>query len=191
MALPTNESISVNMILDEMSRSAGTNSSLASLAAEWKARTGDSRFDPPHKMSDWRGQTWQVIHSLSISPDSISVPREGQTFTIQVTSNVSWSVSQTSGTLGITSMVPSGGIGNDVITVTVSQNDGQDSRGGTIIVTTGQISRTFTWTQSGGAVISPPDGGGIGSGGGSGGGDGGSDPGDTGGGTGSEDPGFG
>lgn len=190
MALSGNGKISVSDIQREMDATEGNAVSLSTLANQWKAQTGDSRFNPPHKMSDWRGQTWVAAHSLSISPGSVNLIRDGGTFTINVTSNVRWTASQTDGTGGITSLSPTTLPGNGTITVTVNRNDGQDSRGGTITITTGQVSRTFTWAQEGGSVIGPPDGGG-GSGpgrGGSGGGNGGDDG--SGGGGGDENPGL-
>ena len=170
MALPSSGPISVSDIQREMDATEGASVSLSSLAAQWKSQTGESRSDAPHKMSDWRGRQWAF---LSITPSFVTVVTEGDTFTIQVTTNVSCNVTTTGDP--VASLSPANFTGNRTITVTIANNGTQNSKGGTITIASGSLSETVTWTQAGGAVIAPPDD----SGGGPGGGDpGGGAPGD-------------
>lgn len=196
MGLSTSGKISVNDILGEMGRplnSAGSN--LQELAARWKENTGKSKFDPPHRMSDWRGESWIVDHDLSITPVNMGIPNEGMTFSvgINVQANAAWAVTIETGT-GVTSIGPTLGRGHSTFQVTIAENTEGNSRQGTISVATSQEAVTLIWVQEAGDIISPigggGPGGGLGGGGGSGGG--GTGGGDTGGGgSGDDSPGFG
>ncbi|MEL6537219.1 MAG: BACON domain-containing protein [Bacteroidota bacterium] len=164
-------------IQKEMKTTEGAKVSFSSLASQWKVKTGNSVFNAPHKMSEWRGNTWEVEHELLIDPSNISIQQIGGTFNIDITSNVPWWIGFRDGTP--TTISPTSGPGNRTIQVTVSRNDSQNSKLGRIEITTGQRSEICTWTQPGGPVIAGdgsglgsnegPGGGGNGSGGGLGG----------------------
>ena len=86
---------------------------------------------------------------LSLSPESrqhSAVPATGETFSVE--SNVNWTASVTSGSEWLTLTSGSSGNGAGQVSYSLLPNGGSESRQGTILVTTGDLQRTFTVTQS-------------------------------------------
>ncbi len=89
-----------------------------------------------------------VAPYLTISPTTHSSPFGGDTFTISITSNVSWTVTDNQTWI---SCNPTTGSNNGSTTVTVSANTGA-ARSGTVTVTGGGITQTCIITQ----LVVPP-----------------------------------
>ena len=90
-----------------------------------------------------------VVPSLVISPTTHSSPSGGDAFTITVTSNIAWTVSDDMPWIHYT---PPSGSGNGAITVTVDENTGTGARTGNVFVTGEGITCTCVVTQAGAAA---------------------------------------
>ena len=92
------------------------------------------------------GITQRFNSSFTVSPATISaIPYSGASYSITVTANEYWMVnSPTAWWYSLSSY--SGGSGTTVLTLTVQANDG-DERSDSFIFTSGNISRTLTFTQ--------------------------------------------
>lgn len=67
MALPTSGNISIQSILKEMGQATSKTVSLDSLASQWYARTGKSKFNGAiHRLSDWYGESWAYANKQII-----------------------------------------------------------------------------------------------------------------------------
>jgi formylglycine-generating enzyme required for sulfatase activity len=87
----------------------------------------------------------QIANALNITPTTQNVPDDAGSFTVNVTSNVSWTVSSSASWLTVS---PSSGSINRTITVNYTANTESSERSGTISVVGGGITRTCTITQS-------------------------------------------
>ena len=91
-----------------------------------------------------------VTPSLNISPTSHSSPICGDTFTISITSNIAWTVSDD---MAWIHPLPSSGSGNVTITITVDENKTTDARSGNVFATGEGITRKCTITQGSGTPV--------------------------------------
>jgi YD repeat-containing protein len=73
---------------------------------------------------------YQLIPELSVSPTSLNYSSDGGDLTVNVTSNINWTTTNT-GSL-INTVSPSSGSGNSTITINVHPNNTTSSRSGTI-----------------------------------------------------------
>ena len=98
----------------------------------------------------------EVVPSLSVSPETISVTASEQTSSFDITSNSNWTVAsnQTWCTPSVTS-----GSGDKTITCSILANTSSQSRMATMTITAGDLSRTVTIEQEGKevAIINIPD----------------------------------
>jgi uncharacterized protein (TIGR02145 family) len=81
---------------------------------------------------------------LSIAPASINALAAAGSYTLTVTSNVSWTASKTAEWLTIS---PAAGEGNGAINVDVAENPAMEARSATITVTAGALTETVTVAQ--------------------------------------------
>jgi ABC-type Na+ efflux pump permease subunit len=84
--------------------------------------------------------------TLSIDPANNGAPSGGETYTITVTSNASWTVSKS---LNWVSVSPESGTRNGSVTVTVGVNTNTLERSGIITFSTGGLTEEHTITQQG------------------------------------------
>ena len=179
MALPTNGTISIEDILQEMGRPSSTTVNLNSLAAEWYTRTGLAVFNKTsHSLSDWYGKNWAGLEGggstgsggtgdsdkiLIISPNDYLTGNGADTDSvrIRVTSNINWSVRVNSGPSVVSFNVDSGN-GDGTIIVTFQPNLYEPVRMGSIAVFGNGLSEIFTWTQKGAFFGNDNNGGGSG-----------------------------
>ncbi|MCB1229279.1 MAG: hypothetical protein KDN19_03380 [Verrucomicrobiae bacterium] len=87
---------------------------------------------------DIGGQTHSLTQQgvppvTTIDPTTKNVDETAQTYTIDVTSNTSWTVSES---LAWASVSPTSGTGNDTLTVTIAENTSTSSRNGTLTIGT-------------------------------------------------------
>ena len=98
----------------------------------------------------------EVVPSLSVSPETISVTASEQTSSFDITSNSNWTIASNQ-----TWCTPSVGSGNGdkTITCSISANTSSQSRTATMTITAGDLSRTVTIEQGGEEVtiINIPD----------------------------------
>ena len=87
-----------------------------------------------------------LVGSLTVSPPTFNPAAAGGTTQITVTSNVSWTVSES---LNWVSLSHTGGSNNGTFFITVTDNSLVSSRTGEVTVTGGGITRTITVTQAG------------------------------------------
>ncbi len=83
---------------------------------------------------------------LNASPTSLSFGTSGSSQSMNVSSNVNWTVSDNRSWITLSS---TSGSNNGSVSVTVSENTGENSRTGIIIVTDGTITRSINVTQKG------------------------------------------
>ena len=91
-------------------------------------------------------QSGQIIPSLTAFPTFISHTSSGQTSSVVVTSNVTWSTSDNASWITVT---PISGSNNSTISITTQSHSGTSSRSGTVTVSGSGISRTITVNQGG------------------------------------------
>jgi len=99
------------------------------------------------KISDFYGASAVTTETLSVSPGSNSVPSNATTYTVQVTSNTSWTYSSNVSWLPSN---PSQQNGNVNVSINVASNNSSSSRNGVITFTTVNdgITATHQVTQS-------------------------------------------
>jgi pectate lyase len=90
------------------------------------------------------GQTQSTL--LAVIPESINFSATGATATGAISSNVSWTITDNQSWLAVS---PASGSGNGNFTVTATTNTGMASRGGTVTVSGGGITRTVLVGQAG------------------------------------------
>jgi len=83
---------------------------------------------------------------LAVTPTAIVKPHTSGSFSVQVSSNISWGVSESCTWL---SCSPTNGSNNGTFTVTYDENTSQNSRTGIITVSGSGLSETVTLTQNG------------------------------------------
>ena len=89
--------------------------------------------------------------SLAVSPASLSFVAAGETKSSSITSNVSWSVSES---LSWVSVTPASGTNNGTINIQADQNTGTSARSGTVTVSgTGVTAQTIAVSQAGAAAF--------------------------------------
>ncbi len=99
------------------------------------------------EIEDYGVNIQSVGSSLTVSPGSLSFSSSGETKTFSITSNTSWTVSES---LSWLSVSPASGSNNGTVTVSCQANTSTSSRSGTITVSgTGVTSQTVTVTQAG------------------------------------------
>lgn len=91
-------------------------------------------------------------NSLAVSPTSLNVAAAGGNSTINVTSNISWAVTDNQSWMSVS---PASGSNNGSFTVNVQSNGGTSSRSGTVTVTGGSLTQSISVTQAG---TTPPSG---------------------------------
>jgi hypothetical protein len=89
-------------------------------------------------------------NTLTVSPTMLDFTASGETKTIAVTSNVSWTAGKDTSWITVS---PASGSNNGTISVAVEANTETNSRTGTVTVTGGGITRTVSITQ---AAYVPP-----------------------------------
>jgi mannan endo-1,4-beta-mannosidase len=94
-------------------------------------------------------QAGQTANNLTVSTASVSLAAAASSSTVNVTSNVSWTVSDDQTWL---SASPTSGSGNASFTISATANTGTSSRSGTVTVSGGGISRAISVTQAGQAT---------------------------------------
>jgi len=150
MAVPNTNTFSLNDVRNELGLG-----STASLSACFAAAS-DSQFDATYKgakdrLSNFRnyGAT-PFVPSLSISPGSKSVTSSANNFSIRVTSNTSWSVSDNASWVTFS---PSSGSNNGSVSVSILANSGIGRYATLTIGTTygggGNVTRSCIIEQSG------------------------------------------
>jgi hypothetical protein len=99
------------------------------------------------KISDFYGASAVTTETLSVSPSSNDVPSNATTYTVQVSSNTSWTFSSNVSWLPSN---PSPQNGNVNVSINVASNNSSSSRNGVITFTTVNdgISATHQVTQS-------------------------------------------
>ncbi|MBK7476746.1 MAG: hypothetical protein IPI11_12310 [Haliscomenobacter sp.] len=89
--------------------------------------------------------------SLSVAPTTLSFSSGGETKTFTISSNTSWTVTES---LSWLSLSPISGSGNGTVTVMCQSNASASPRGGTITISgTGVTSKTITVNQAGASLI--------------------------------------
>ena len=83
---------------------------------------------------------------LAVNPTAIVKPKESGSFSVQVSSNIDWGVSESCTWL---SCSPTNGSNNGTFTVTYEENTSQNSRTGIITVSGSSLTETVTLTQNG------------------------------------------
>lgn len=176
MALQTSGKISITDILNEMEASqlinegslqdleedllflGVQNKCLDELASLWYNKTKKEKFNSTkHCLSNWYGERWITLNSLTISPSRYIFSAIGGFRTISVTSNSSWTVKIVSG-VSYSSISKTSGFNNSTFKVTINSNNNSSSlRSGRIEVKSGNLIRYFNWTQSGSEIIFEDD----------------------------------
>ena len=87
-----------------------------------------------------------VADTLTIDPDTMGAVSGGRTYSIAITSNTTWTVSES---LGWLSVSPESGDGDSSVTVTVYENPYTAGRDGIITFNTGDVTVNHTITQEG------------------------------------------
>jgi poly(beta-D-mannuronate) lyase len=87
-----------------------------------------------------------VADFLNTSVSSLAAAKSGSTLTFDITSNVSWTVSDNSNWISVS---PTSGSNNGTVTVTVNAYTGTVARTGTVTITDGTITKTVAISQTG------------------------------------------
>ena len=105
---------------------------------------------------NWKNETMKTIRIrqlengfigiLNVTPTSINAENAANTYSIDVTSNISWTATSSESWCSIT---PASGSGNSSILVNVSTNNNESSRTATITIVGGDITRTVSISQEG------------------------------------------
>ncbi|WP_375587725.1 BACON domain-containing protein [Flagellimonas aurea] len=145
MAVPDTNTFSLNDVRVELGLG-----STASLSACFNAAV-ETKFDDDYKGAKDRLSNFRnygaFVPLLSVSPTSRTVSASSGSFTVTVTSNTQWTVSESMSWITISG---ASGVNNDTFTVNYSTNSITQSRSGTITVTIvgGGQSATINVTQS-------------------------------------------
>ncbi|MBW8242513.1 BACON domain-containing protein [Muricauda oceani] len=145
MAVPNTNTFSLNDVRVELGL--GTTASLsACFAAAVESQFDDTYKGAKDRLSNFRNYG-AFVPTLTVSPTSRRVSSSSGSFTVTVTSNTQWTVSES---LSWVSISGASGINNDTFTVNYTTNSITQSRSGTITVTIvgGGQSATISITQS-------------------------------------------
>jgi hypothetical protein len=94
------------------------------------------------------GETSEAIPALSVGSASITATVAADTYPINVTCNVAWTATVSSGATWCT-LSSASGTGNGTVTVNVMENTGETTRTATVTVAAGTLTRTVSVTQAG------------------------------------------
>ncbi|MEM9076305.1 MAG: BACON domain-containing protein [Bacteroidota bacterium] len=145
MAVPNTTTFTLQDVLTEL----GLTSPFRTLSDAFVVAI-DSRFDPAYKGSknsllNFRNYNSGPSSNLTVFPTFLLSSGSSGFEVIDVTSNVSWTVSDNASWLSVS---PTSGSNNDTLTVFLQANSG-GVRNATITVTGGGITRTCSITQEG------------------------------------------
>ena len=99
---------------------------------------------PATSLAEFRGYTEPAGDSMKVTPTTYYDDGQGSTFTITVTSNRTWTVSDDAAWITFTG---NSNTGNDTFTVTILSYTSGATKTGTLTLVAGAIVRTCTITQ--------------------------------------------